>query len=53
MVLVNEAERTELGWDIAGQVATPGLRRWRPGAGAVAGLQLLQALSTTALQWTR
>ncbi len=25
MVLVNEAERTELGWDIASQVAAPGL----------------------------
>ena len=50
MVLVNETERTELGWDIAGQVATPGL--WLLPALALAlglalrrGLQPLQALS--------
>ncbi len=50
MVLINAAERTELGWDIASQVATPGL--WLLPALALAlglalrrGLRPLQDLS--------
>lgn len=43
MVLIDAAERTELGWDIAGQVATPGL--WLLPALALAlGLALRRGL---------